>query len=150
MYKVFKNKAQGCCTPLMFNVGNKIVSHTKRCFIKPNDLLQAHWQKLRDVLIRGYCTPKQKLSCFVFYLKIINTFMKNIICILQYIVQGTQKWHWNLRKPSSSWVIDQNIILTILIHDLKTAWSTKILMPVFSSFSTIYFKIHALFFKIFW
>ena len=29
-------------------------------------------------------------------------------------------------------VIDQNIILTVLIHNLKTAWPTKILMPFLS------------------
>ena len=27
---------------------------------------------------RWYCTPKQKLACFVLYLKIINTFWKII------------------------------------------------------------------------
>ena len=27
--------------------------------------------------IKGYCTPNQKLACFVPYLKIVNTFMKN-------------------------------------------------------------------------
>ena len=29
-----------------------------------------------------YCTSYQKLACFVLYLKIINTFLKNNICIL--------------------------------------------------------------------
>ena len=34
--------------------------------------------------LRGNCTPNQKLSCFVLYLKIINTFWrkKKDICIL--------------------------------------------------------------------
>ena len=32
--------------------------------------------------LRGNCTPNQKLACFVLYLKIINTFLKNNICIL--------------------------------------------------------------------
>ena len=27
--------------------------------------------------LRGYYTPNQKLACFVLYLKIINTFLKN-------------------------------------------------------------------------
>ena len=27
--------------------------------------------------ISGYCTPNQKLACFVLYLKIINTLLKN-------------------------------------------------------------------------
>ena len=31
---------------------------------------------------RGYCTPIQKLACFVLYLKIINTFLKNEISTL--------------------------------------------------------------------
>ena len=28
------------------------------------------------ILLRGNCTPNQKLTCFVLYLKIINTFLK--------------------------------------------------------------------------
>ena len=34
--------------------------------------------------LRGTATPNQKLACFVLYLKIINTFLKNnrLICIL--------------------------------------------------------------------
>ena len=31
--------------------------------------------------LRGYCTFYQKLVCFVLYIKIINTFLKNNICI---------------------------------------------------------------------
>ena len=46
-------------------------------------------------MLRGYCTPNQKLACFVLYLKIVNTFQKKKkkyhTCILQQIVQGTQK-----------------------------------------------------------
>ena len=34
--------------------------------------------------IRGNCTPNQKLACFVLLLKIINTFLKNNICILKF------------------------------------------------------------------
>ena len=33
-------------------------------------------------LLREYYTPIQQLSCFVLYLKIINAFLKNNICIL--------------------------------------------------------------------
>ena len=32
--------------------------------------------------LRGYYTLYQKLACFVLYLKIINTFLENDICIL--------------------------------------------------------------------
>ena len=28
--------------------------------------------------LEGNCTPNQKLACFVLYLKIINTFLKNL------------------------------------------------------------------------
>ena len=34
-------------------------------------------------LLRGYCTPNLELACFVCYLKIVNTFMKNNACILE-------------------------------------------------------------------
>ena len=30
---------------------------------------------------KSNCTPNQKLACFVLYLKIINTFLKNNRCI---------------------------------------------------------------------
>ena len=30
------------------------------------------------MLLRGICTPDQKLACFVFYPKIFNTFLKMI------------------------------------------------------------------------
>ena len=52
------------------------------------------------LLLRGYCTPNLKLVCFVWYLKIINTFLKNNACILKQIVQGTQKWHRNFSRLS--------------------------------------------------
>ena len=32
--------------------------------------------------VREYCTPNLKLACFVCYLKIVNTFMINVVCIL--------------------------------------------------------------------
>ena len=38
--------------------------------------------KFRHLVLRGNCTPNQILACFMFYLKIINTFSKNDICIL--------------------------------------------------------------------
>ena len=50
--------------------------------------------------LKGYCTPNQKLARFVLNLKIINTFLKTIICISKQIVQGTQKWHWNFSRLS--------------------------------------------------
>ena len=50
----------------------------------------------------------------------------------------------NLSRPSGSWVIDQNIILTILIHNLKTAGLLN-LNDIFRVPWTIYFKMHALF-----
>ena len=35
--------------------------------------------------------------------------------------QRTQKWHQNLSRPSSSWVINQNIILTVLTDNLAAS-----------------------------
>ena len=34
--------------------------------------------------LRGNYTPNQKLACFVHYFQIINTFLKNNICIIYY------------------------------------------------------------------
>ena len=48
------------------------------------------------VTLQGQSTPNQKLACFVLYLKIINTFLKNNICTLKQIVQGTQNSIENL------------------------------------------------------
>ena len=48
--------------------------------------------ELNALVLMGYCTPNQKLvACFVLCLKIINTFLKNNICILKQIVQATHK-----------------------------------------------------------
>ena len=35
-------------------------------------------------------------------------------------------------------LIDQNNILTVLIHNLKTAWPTRISMPFLSSFDNLF------------
>ena len=56
--------------------------------------------KIQIKALRGNCTPNQKLACFVCYLKIINTFLKNDICIWKQIVKGSQKWPWNFSWPS--------------------------------------------------
>ena len=40
-------------------------------------------------------------------------------------------------RPGGSWVIDPHNILNVLIHNLKTAWSTKISMPFLSSLDNL-------------
>ena len=70
------------------------------------------------VLLRGYCTPNQKLECFVLYLKIINTFWKTKCA-------SDRKLSKEL-KNSIKIKVDQAVpellikknILTILIHNL--------------------------------
>ena len=84
--------------------------------------------------LRGNCTQNQNWTCFVSYLKIINTALKNNKTIQKRIAWETQKWHWNFNKPKGTWVIDQNNILHVLINNSRTAWHTKISMP-FVSFS---------------
>ena len=44
----------------------------------------------RLLLLKGELHPNQKLASFVLYLKIINTILKNNICISMQIVQGTK------------------------------------------------------------
>ena len=64
--------------------------------------------------------PNQKLACFVLYLKIINTFLENNICILKQIVQETQKWNWSFSKPSSFKLWNK----IVLINNSRTAGPT--------------------------
>ena len=48
-------------------------------------ILLSHFKRnetCRFYCLRENCTPNQKLACFVLYLKIINTSLKNNICIL--------------------------------------------------------------------
>ena len=40
-----------------------------------------------------------------------------------------------IARSSGSWVIDQ--ILTVLIHNLKAVWPTKISMPLLSSLDNL-------------
>ena len=42
-----------------------------------------NFKKIVQCPFKGYCTSYPKLACYVLYLKIINTFLKNNICILQ-------------------------------------------------------------------
>ena len=37
---------------------------------------QSKWNKNMKGVLRGHCTPNQKLACFVLYLTIINTFFE--------------------------------------------------------------------------
>ena len=74
------------------------------------------------LILRGNCTPNQNLACFVLYLKIMNTFLKEL-------KNSIKVW---IGIYSSSWVIDQNNILTVLIHNSKSAWPIKISTPFVS------------------
>ena len=61
-------------TPIFRNVTicvkNKVFSSLSGSLISKNQSL------------RGYCTPSQKLACFVLFLKIIDTFLKkNKVCM---------------------------------------------------------------------
>ena len=78
--------------------------------------------------IKGYYTPKQNLACPVLYLKIINTCFWKITYAPYRKLSKELKLALNLTRPIGSWVIDQSNILTILIHNFKTAWPTKISM----------------------
>ena len=69
-------------------------------------------------------TPNLKLACFVCYIKIINTFSKNNACIFKWIIQGSQKWHWNFSRPSSFKVTDQTSQNNVLINNSRNGWST--------------------------
>ena len=50
--------------------------------------LTANWSIFQKQynLLRGNCTPNQKLACFALYLKTVNTFVQNNVYILKQIV----------------------------------------------------------------
>ena len=84
--------------------------------------------------LRGYCTPNQKLGCFcVLSQNYQHLFDKWYMHLIENCPRNS-KLALNLSRPNGSWVIDQTIFLTVLIHNLKTTWSTKISMPFFSIF----------------
>ena len=66
---------------LEYSVYNCTVSH-KKC--RRSDILRLYSTfdllfYFHFVALRGYCTPDQKLACFVLYLKIVNIFLKKTI-----------------------------------------------------------------------
>ena len=86
-------------------------------------------------MFKGELHPKPKLSMFVHYLKIINTFIffeKQCVIVLKQIVWETQKWYQNLSRPGDSKVIDKNIQSFVFINNTRTIWPTKTLTPSLS------------------
>ena len=67
-----------------------------------------------ETFVRGYCTPNQKLPCFVLLSQNYQHLLKDDLMHLKELKNGIQNY-----RPSDYGVIDQNIILTVLIHNLK-------------------------------
>ena len=57
---------------------------------------------LRSKFMKGDLHFLLEISMFVLYLKIINTILKNNICILKQIIQKTQKWYRNFSRQAVS------------------------------------------------
>ena len=92
------------------------------------------WIFKRILRLGRYCTPNQKIACCVLYLILSTPLWKivNSSCIK--LSKKLKKWHQDPRRPSASWIIDKNIISTVLINKLKnTIFTIKILMPYLSS-----------------
>ena len=70
-------------------------------------------------LFKGELHPNQKLAYFV-----LDTLLKNDICILKQIVQGTQKGHWNFSRLSGFKVMDKYSQNIVLINNSRIAWPT--------------------------
>ena len=59
-----------------FKKGNPVLNHANKEHILPFSIKN---------ILRGYCTPSLKLACFICFLKTVNTFLKNNVCILKQI-----------------------------------------------------------------
>ena len=91
---------------------NKVIDELKGKEV--DEVMAEGKQKKKKKSYGGTVPPTQKLACFALYLK-----------------------YQNLGWPSGSWVIDPNNILTILIHNLKSVWPTKISMSFLSSLNNL-------------
>ena len=63
-------------------------------FVETEQIVQYNGGRASFVQVRclwGNCTPNQKLAGFVLYLKMIKTFLKNNMCILQEICPRISK-----------------------------------------------------------
>ena len=83
---------------------------------------------LSNAPLRGYNTLNLKLARPVCYLKIINTFLKNNMCILKQIIQGTKNGIEILVGQIVFKVMDQNNQNIALISYSRITWPTYILM----------------------
>ena len=85
--------------------------------------------------LRGYCTPNQKLTCFVLYLKIINTFLNKLHASYSKLSKELK----NSVKISVDQAVLELMIKTIFWHFhaifefLQAADSEPSLTPVFLS-----------------
>ena len=66
-----------------------------------------------------------------------NLFWKVIYTCYSKLSKEIKKKHQNLGRLNGYWIIDPNIILTVLIHNLKTSWPTKIPMSFLSSLNNL-------------
>ena len=87
-----------------------------------------HLLNIKISIKGGTTSPSSKSACFV--LKIINIFLKTMHPIVN-CPKKPQKLQ-TLGKPSGSLVVDPINTLTVLIHNLKPAWPTKVSMPLLS------------------
>ena len=129
-----------------------------------------HWEKVyfrSQILERPSIGQYWNISGVPSLLEnMIFTFFRKCWCYSEFCNTGTQKWSsivqflctsiWDLNILFSQHcyclrgyyitVIHQDNILTVLTHNFKIAWSTKISIPFLAPW-TICFKMHILFFK---
>ena len=98
------------------------LSHPNPCFIRS---------------FRGYFTPNLKLACSVCYLKIINTFLKNLKNGIEILV-GQAVLSYEKKKTVKN---------TVLINNSRTTWPTYILMLFLSSLDNLQHKTYIIFSK---
>ena len=87
--------------------------------------------------LRRNCIPNHAL-CAISKLWIFktNNNRPNNKSILKQVVKEKKKKHRNFNRPSGFWDTDQNVQSIVLNNNSRTAWPTKILIPVpFLSFS---------------
>ena len=91
-------------------------------------------------------TPNQTLACFVLYLKIINTLLKKYV---HFISKLSKELETGIEISEGQAVLELLIkhYFDCLIHNLKTAWPTRISASFLRGCFAMYLKMHALVFK---
>ena len=112
-----------------------------------NTTVRKQTNVIQNATLRGNCTPNHKLTCFVLYLKTINTFLKKkIYASYSKLSKELKNWIEIYVGPAvlKLWIKIVKILFWSITHELLDLLKFQCYFWVPW---TIYYKMHTLFFK---